>query len=62
MRLPRTTATSGQPLAKAQNPLSPLPGNGEISGSRLVAVRAGINQQTGCLAEIMHCLAEIWCN
>ena len=62
MRLPWTIVTSGWPLAKVQNPLSLPPGNSEISGSRLVDLKAGINQQTSCLAEIMHCLAEIWCN
>ena len=62
MRLPQTTVTSRWPLAKAQNPLIPPPWNGELSGRRLVDVRAGINQQTGCLDEITHCLAEIWCN
>ena len=62
MRLPQTTVTSGQPLAKTQNPLSPPPGNGKTSGSRLVDVKAGINQQTSCSAEITCHLVEIQWN
>ena len=60
VRLPQTTVTCGWPLAKAKNPLSPPPGNGKISGSRLVD--AGINQQTGSMAEITLHLVEMWCN